>query len=109
MEEILITENVIISDLLLTDPALLLHLLVTLGTAREVITHKEHLRQLHRAELASEAGLVVELAQGKETIISQGLQAGGTLLLKIYSTVNKGFHIFVTERLERLSKIDFKF
>ena len=80
MKELLVAKNVIICYLLLTNPALLLHLLVTPGTARQVIPHKEHLGQLHCTELAPEAGLVVELTQGKEPVISQGLQTGGTLL-----------------------------
>ena len=82
MEELLITENVIISDLLLADPALLLHLLVALGTAGKVITHEEHLGELHCAELAPEAGLVVELAQGKETIICQRFQTSSAFLCR---------------------------
>ena len=114
MEELLITENVIISDLLLADPALLLHLLVALGTAGKVITHEEHLGELHCAELAPEAGLVVELAQGKETIICQGLQTGGTLLLKILKIV-EGFsfnshtqqNLVYCSRLFTLRDLDF--
>ena len=79
MVKLIVTENVIIRNLLLTNPAILLLLLVTLCTAGLVLPHKEYLAQLDCAVFAPETGLVVQLAKSKESILSQGLGAGGTL------------------------------
>ena len=69
----------VIRNLLLTNPAILLLLLVTFCTAGLVLPQKEYLAHLDRAVFALEAGLVVQLAKSKESILSQGLGAGGTL------------------------------
>ena len=83
MIKLLVAEDVIISNLLLANPALLLSLLVTFCTAGLLVPHKEDLAELDCAVLAPEAGLVVQLPEGKEPVISEGLHAGGTLLWKI--------------------------
>ena len=83
MIKLLIAENVIIRYFLLANPACLLCLLVAFSTARLVLPHKEDLAELDCAVLAPEAGLVVQLPEGKEPVISEGLHAGGTLLWKI--------------------------
>ena len=54
---------------------------MALSTAGLVLPHKEYLAQLGCAVFAPEAGLVVQLPKSKESILSEGFGAGGTLLL----------------------------
>ena len=50
--ELLVAANVILHNLVFADPADLLPLLMALGAARRLVSHKENLSELHRTELA---------------------------------------------------------
>lgn len=52
MIELLVAADVILDNLVFADPADLLPLLVALGAARGLVSHKENLTKLHRTELA---------------------------------------------------------